>query len=62
MEIQQDDRDNYSVVVGEKKGFNEGDDKEKQIKAKTPYCYGKNAPPIKKKIMVSDKKIRPNTA
>lgn len=23
-----------------------------EVKAKTPYCYGKNAPPIKKKPLI----------
>ena len=33
-----------------------------EVKAKTPYCYGKNAPPIKKKPLIVQKKTRPNTA
>lgn len=37
-------------------------EREREVKAKTPYCYGKNAPPIKKKIVISEKRIRPNTA
>lgn len=37
-------------------------DAQLEVKAKTPYCYGKNAPPIKKKVVVNEKKPRPNTA
>jgi hypothetical protein len=32
------------------------------VKAKTPNCIGKNPPPIKKKPILNDRKIRPSTA
>ena len=32
------------------------------MKAKTPNCIGKNPPPIKKKPILNDRKIRPSTA